>query len=126
MEQNARDFTRVSFTTRAEVDVNGTTVEGRVSDISMNGVFVHSEHAVSNGDACRVRIFLGEQDPLLIHAEGEVVRSRADGFAVHFTGLYCESFPHLKQVILHNSESPEPAEHELQQHLGISSNRSKR
>ncbi|PJC70892.1 MAG: hypothetical protein CO017_02985, partial [Zetaproteobacteria bacterium CG_4_8_14_3_um_filter_59_5] len=124
MSDNERDFTRVQFSTRAEVDVNGHTVPGDISDISMNGIYLRSSLAVSLNDACEVRVYLGETEPLVIHAQGLVARCDDDGFAVHFTGLYCESYDHLKQIILLNAASKESAEQELVDHLGIAAARS--
>ena len=124
MSDNERDFTRVQFTTRAEVDVNGQTIAGNLSDISMNGIYLRSTQAVKLNDACEVRIYLGDQEPLLIHALGQVVRVDDAGFAVHFTGLYCESYDHLKHIILLNATKNEPAETEMEHHLGIAATRS--
>jgi len=124
MSDNERDFTRVQFTTRAEVDVNGHTIPGNLSDISMNGIYLRSEQAVKLNDTCEVRIYLGDQEPLLIHALGQVARVDEGGFAVHFTGLYCESYDHLKHVILLNAAKRDSAETEMQQHLGIAATRS--
>jgi len=110
---------RVMFSTRAEVDVKGTTLRGEIRDVSMNGVFLIAQSDAAVGDPCDVRIYLGNEEPLLIHALGEVARCDPDGLAVRFTGLYCESFPHLKQVVLSNSEQSERVEQELGEHLGI-------
>lgn len=124
MSGNERDFTRVQFSTRAEVDVNGHTVPGDISDISMNGIYLRSALPVQLNDACEVRIYLGESQPLLIHAVGRVARCDDGGFAVHFDGLYCESYDHLKKLILLNAEKKESAEQEMSSHLGIAPTRS--
>ncbi|MDQ6973083.1 MAG: PilZ domain-containing protein [Mariprofundaceae bacterium] len=119
MIHNERDFMRVMFSTCAEVDVKGTTLQGGIRDVSMGGIFLCSDADVSVGDTCEVRIYLCEQDPLIIHALGIVARRDEDGLAVNFTGLYCDSYSHLKQVVLSNSEQAETAEKELDGHLGI-------
>jgi hypothetical protein len=114
-----RAFTRVGFHTRAEVEVGGRTIHGEVSDISMNGMRMHTLEPATLGDACDVRIFLGETDPLVIRAVGHIARADGDGFAVRFDGLYCEAYGHLKQVVLFNSDDADKAEAEIESHIGI-------
>ncbi|MDX8392409.1 MAG: PilZ domain-containing protein [Mariprofundaceae bacterium] len=102
MTENARVCTRISFTTRAEVDVDGEILDGTLQDISMNGLYFRSDASVAVGDACEVRIFLGDEDPMVMHALSYVARCDADGFALSFSGFYCDSASHLQQVILLN------------------------
>jgi len=114
-----RAFSRVGFRTRAEVEVGGRIFHGEVSDISMNGMRMHTIEAATVGDACDVRIFLGENDPLLIRAVGRIARTEEDGFGVRFDGLYCEAYGHLKQVVIFNSADTDRAEKEIESHIGI-------
>ncbi len=116
---DAREFTRVGFHTRAEVTAGGRTIHGEVSDISMNGMRMHTLEPARPGDACDVRIFLGETDPLTIRAVGRIARAESDGFAVRFEALYCDAFGHLKQVVLLNSEDAGKVEQELESHIGL-------
>ncbi len=113
MKKNVRGCTRISFTTRAEVDVNGETINGALQDISMSGLFLYGDTSVAVGDACEVRIFLGDDDPMVMHAIGYVARCDRDGFAVSFSGFYCDSESHLKQVILLNADSRPQVEAEM-------------
>ncbi len=114
-----RAFSRVGFHTRAEVEVGGRTIYGEVTDISMNGMRMFTIEPATLGDACDVRIYLGETDPLIIRAVGHIARVEADGFAVRFDGLYCEAYDHLKQVVLFNTDDPDKAEAEIESHIGI-------
>ena len=123
MSDNHRDFTRVQYSAHAEVDVNGHVIAGDIADISMNSIFLHSDVPVQHGDDCEVRIYLGESDPLELRATGQVTRSDEDGFAVRFNGLYCESYDHLRKVVLLNTSIKETAKKEMQEHLGIATTR---
>jgi PilZ domain len=112
-ETNARVFTRVRFSTRADVDVNGETLQGDLVDVSMNGIYMRSDATVNTGDSCEVRIILGDDAPMVIHALGHVARCDSKGFAVSFSVFYCDSDSCLKQVILHNADNPKAVEEEI-------------
>ena len=113
IKNNQRSFTRVAFSTRAEVDFDGEIVHGVVRDISMSGLYMKSDADVAVGDACEVRIFLGDADPLVMHALSNVARRDAHGFALAFNGFYCDSASSLKQAILLNADDRRQAEEEL-------------
>jgi len=115
VRKEARHFTRVRFSTRAEVEVAGHTVRGDVVDMSMSGIYMRSGVAVKTGDDCEVRIILGNDDPMVLHALGHVARCDAHGFAIAFSGFYCESDTRLKRVIMYNVDNPEVVEKELEQ-----------
>ncbi len=113
-EKNARGFTRINFTTRAEVDVDGEVLDGTLQDISMSGLFFRSDASVQVGDACEVRIFLGDEDPMVMHALSYVARCDDNGFAVSFSGFYCDSASHLQKVILLNADDKDQVMEELE------------
>lgn len=113
--KDSRLFTRVRFSTRANVDVNGETVQGDLVDVSMSGIYMRSEATVNTGDSCEVRIILGDDAPMVIHALGHVARCDAKGFAVSFSVFYCDSDSCLKQVILHNADNQQVIEEEINQ-----------
>jgi len=114
LKENARAFTRVNFTTRAEVDVDGEVLNGTLQDISMSGLFFRSDASVAVGDACEVRIFLGDKDPMVMHALSYVARCDDNGFAVSFSGFYCDSASHLQKVILLNADDKNQVMDELE------------
>lgn len=117
--ENKREFTRVNFHARVEVTLNGQTACTDLRNISMNGVCFDKAVEVNIGDACDLRILLGDDPVLTIHALGEVTRCDADGVGVRFCGLDVDSYPHLKNLVLYNSEHSEKAEREIQSHAGI-------
>lgn len=113
VKKEARSFTRVRFTTRAEVDVNGMNLSGELVDMSMSGIYMRSSAHVQVGDSCELRLKLGNDDPMIIHAFGHVARCDAQGFAVAFSGFYCDSDSCLKQAILHQVNNPRAVEKEI-------------
>ncbi|MDQ6965627.1 MAG: PilZ domain-containing protein [Mariprofundaceae bacterium] len=114
VKKETRSYTRVRFSTRAEVEVNGASLYGDVIDMSMSGIYMRSAASVQVGDACEVRIMLGDDDPMVMHALGHVARCDAQGFAISFSGFYCDSDSCLKQVILHSAGNREVVEKEIE------------
>jgi hypothetical protein len=59
------------------------------------------------------------ESKLLIEADGNIVRSEPSSLAVEFTRLDLDSYYHLRQLILNNTDDPEKAEQEFSSHWGI-------
>jgi hypothetical protein len=122
-ESNRREFTRISVHMEAEVTSNETsTVTGNVRNVSMNGLFLECQAAVSIGTPCLVIVRLGDgRETLRIQLGGAVARTQADGLAITFTEvLGLESYDHLRKVVRFNAgRALEHVEEELQTHAGI-------
>jgi hypothetical protein len=58
-----------------------------VSDLSTNGVFVHTRHQIEIGQLLDLRFTLVLDDPVIIEARGRVVRCADEGVGVEFTDL---------------------------------------
>jgi hypothetical protein len=59
------------------------------------------------------------ESKLLIEADGKIIRSEPSSLAVEFTRLDLDSYHHLRQLILNNTDDPEKAEQEFSSHWGI-------
>jgi len=121
MPENSRSFTRVSFSTRAEVNIGGKNISGEVSDVSMKGIHLCCDTEADAGTECKVRIFLGEEDPLVIRAKGKIARKDDTGISIEFTDVFCDSYSHLKNIVIYNTEEPDQTEQEFSSHMGIHS-----
>jgi len=119
-EQEIRHFTRVAFSTRAEVEINGVIVPGELVDISISAMYVCGKMQATVGDNCEVRLFLGDEDPMVIHGVGRVVRRDVLGVAISFSAFYCDSVPNLKQLVLLKPEDRKGAEADLRDRPEIS------
>jgi hypothetical protein len=56
-----------------------------------------------------------------ITVKGVIVRAEPGTLAIHFSEIDVESYLHLQQLILNNSEDPARAEREFRAHRGIRS-----
>ncbi|NTV39607.1 MAG: PilZ domain-containing protein [Demequinaceae bacterium] len=113
---NHRKFTRVNPHLPIDVVADGRTVSGEVRDVGFEGVWVPAEVPLSERTPCRVTIHLAES--IKICADGVVVRSEPDGFAVQFVELLdLESYGHLRNLILYNSRDTDTVEQEFDRHV---------
>jgi len=121
-ENEKREFVRVPFKMGTTVRTSGRTIRSsNTLDISMNGLRIATTETVPpEGTVCEVEIVLAEApDPVIIETRGSIVRSEPGTLAVHFSVIDVDSYEHLRQLILNNSEDPERAEKEFGAHWGI-------
>lgn len=115
---NHREFTRVRTRIPVDVEAGGKKISGEIRDVSLNGLWLPTATTVSERSPCRVTMHL--DGGITVRADGVVVRSVADGMAVHFLELLeLESYEHLRNLILYNAVDPAQAEQEFDSHLGL-------
>ena len=117
-----RDFLRVPFLTDVKVTCGAMVIRGNEEiAVSMKGLdFAAADPLPAAGENCTVAITIATPDqPVVIKAEGRVVRSGSGHLAIEFTGLELDGYQHLRNLILHNADDPERAEKEFIAHWGI-------
>lgn len=107
-----RRYSRVKWGDRATVSADQNSAEGRVLDISLNGVLVAADLPLDPGEACEVHIPLGDDPEQTIVAEGRVVRRDESGLAIHFEAMELDSAAHLRNLVTYNSDDPDRIERE--------------
>jgi len=120
--EEKREFIRVPFKMNTVVRARDRTIRSSETlDISMNGLRVATAETVPpEGTFCEIEIVLAESpSPVIIETRGSIVRSEPGIMAVHFTEVDVDSYEHLQQLILNNTEDPERAETEFGAHWGI-------
>ncbi len=120
-----RSFVRVPFNAETEVLVDQRVIRSSEGiDISMSGLRLTSSETVKPGTLCQAKIILQTPETrLAIEAKGTVIRSAAGTLGIQFTEIDLDSYLHLRQLILYNTEEPEKAEQEFSSHWGIRSPR---
>ena len=111
-----RRRTRVEFSTQVIISVEGSEIatQANSKDLSLNGLFVESEEVLDIGTPCHVKIILpGGVDEISLEMEGKVTRHAPGGFGVLFEGMDPDSFAHLKNIAMYNSEDPDAIEEEI-------------
>lgn len=89
--------------------------------VSMSGLRIPYKGALPEpGTACHVAIVLRAFDHRLpIEAAGRIIRSDPGSLAMEFVELDLDSYQHLRQLILNNTDEPEKAEQEFLSNPGI-------
>lgn len=117
-----REFSRSNVSVRSQVRLPcGVLLEGRVCDVSMNGVCFVTERSLPVGSAVRVSLALGDPEgqEFRIDAEGAVARIIEKGVAIQFTSIDAESVEHLRNLVLFNAADSDQVVREFEDHVGI-------
>ena len=117
-----REVTRASARVAVEIKLAGRTVTlDRTRDVSMKGIFCETDDALPTGSACRVTVLVGgPEGDSTVTARAKVVRVEDDGMALEFVELVgIESYTHLRNLVLRNSEDPDAVSAEIGHRAGL-------
>lgn len=115
MDENRRNKTRVPFETQVIVRTPEAELTSQAGsrDISLQGLYVETDRDLPEGSRCEVEILLtGASTHLSIRVQGRVARKEAGGLAVAFESIDPDSYYHLRNLLMYNSEDPEIIEQE--------------
>lgn len=117
---NQRHYSRSRLSVAATLAPEGEDAFGvEVVDLSMGGMFVHSERNIDSGTNCQVSILLGHfKHELPLTAKGVVVRNSSEGIALRFESIELEAVPNLQSLIVEHADDPEKTELEFSSHGG--------
>jgi len=103
-DQN-REHIRSNISLAAQVIPDGgETIDVMVKDLSLHGILVSAKHGMEVGQTCRINIqFSHIDDDQPIVAEGTIVRTQDDCFAIQFETVGFESHEELESMILAHS-----------------------
>ncbi len=121
---NQREFTRIRSAVAIDcIFADGRTQAGTTRDVSLNGCYIAEGEAPPESTPCSAVLYLdGRGGAVQVRAHALVVRSRSQGFALHFLELVeLESYEHLRNLIRYNADDPDQADSEFSSHLGLRS-----
>ena len=114
MSNERRIFTRVLFHVYAEINFQGETITGQVTDLSLKGMFVHTTCAVPNGEVMDVKLRMPSTNPPLeFHLRTEVVRNTTEGIGLKIVEADVQAFTHLRNIVAMQSNDPDHVLEEL-------------
>lgn len=121
MTEDYREFSRVSVNIEATIKTDATAIETKhTRDLSMNGIFVLCDEKLPLDSECEVSLILrGEAELLQVDIAAKVQRATEEGLGLEFVELGLESYRHLQNLILYNSQDAHRAEEEISAHLGL-------
>jgi hypothetical protein len=119
-ETNQREFTRVPITLEVRLTVGGSPIEGgHVRDLSLKGMLVLTDRRFPVGTPCEALLTLVEGQ-VEIRTSGVVAAENPRGFGVEFTTIDgLDSYIHLRNLVLYNTQDVEKVEEEFRTHTGL-------
>jgi len=117
---NQRQYSRSQVSIAATLTLHGGEAFGvQVADLSMGGMFIHTDTVLEAGIQCQVSLLLGHfKHELPMIADAVVVRVFKDGIALKFKSIQLESVASIQSVIVDHADDPEQAELEFSSHGG--------
>lgn len=89
-------------------------------DISLNGIFILTKKRFALHDKCDLTLTLNSKVAnLTLRLKCEVIRETNEGFAVTFEEMDIETYQHLKNIVLYNSDDPEAFLKQCQERPGF-------
>ncbi|MFH1091513.1 MAG: PilZ domain-containing protein [Pseudomonadota bacterium] len=114
MDDN-RKRKRVNFRTRVHLKDGDRQMTGLPSrDLSLKGLYIETGENLALDTEVEIYLELSGASPdLELHMKGRVVRQDPGGLAVDFVEVDLDSFSHLRNIVLYNSEDPAEVDQEL-------------
>jgi len=109
-DSDRREKTRVDFKTSIVLttDLSEIHIEGSSKDLSLKGIFIHTQEELAMDTQCRVEVNLsGMTEQFALHMQGKVIRKEKNGIAVSFETMDLDSYTHLKNLVRYNSPDPD-------------------
>jgi hypothetical protein len=115
-----RHFQRIKFVVKTDVEINGTSCEATLVDISLKGALVTfpPELHPEKGQPCQLTIHLNESDMKLPFA-GEIIHTHDNLTGIKFTMISIDSMIHLRRLLELNTGNPDQVKSELNSFLGL-------
>ena len=114
MTDEKRKFTRVPFRIYAEMQYEESTICGKVTDLSLKGLFVQTSVRVDIGADLDVMLRLPSTiPPLEFRFRAVVVRLAEDGIGLEIVESELQSFTHLRNIVALHVADPDRVIDEL-------------
>ena len=112
--EDKRRFTRILFSTPAQLNVNGNSYHTSLVDLSLKGALVTIEQDLADkvGQACSLSFTLPNSE-VLINIEGAIAHVEHDHLGIVCTKIDLDSVSHLKRLIALNLGDEDLLDREL-------------
>ena len=78
-----------------------------IKNISLNGIFIETDHNYSSGEKCTLKVLLGDDGAIELLIDGEIARSDHVGVGIKFLQMGPATLDHLRKIVLYNTDNPE-------------------
>ena len=110
-----RNYQRIPFATKAEINSNSNKFHGKLINISLQGALVHGieEISLKKGTRCELLIHLLDSD-ITLRFEADIIYSQKNKFGFKFRSEDVETVRHLRRLLELNIGSSEEMEREIE------------
>ncbi len=121
MQGEQRGRIRAKYDTVVTITDGQSTISStHTTDISLNGIFIITKKRLPLNTVCDLTITLNSQVAnLVLRLKATIMRETEDGFAVSFQEMDIETYQHLKNIVLYNSQDPESFLKQCQERPGF-------
>lgn len=85
----------------------------KIDNISHNGIALIGDFPASEGKECNIELMLPGEETTVLKMYGTIVRNRDENLAIKFSAIEHDSFGHLHNLIMYNSDDPQAMEFEF-------------
>ena len=111
---STRKFSRVPFHVTATATVGGRSFQGKISNLSMNGLFLETAERMADDEVADLLITLeGSEPEIAVAFTGRVCRLTDDGIGFRFERIDLDSYTHLRNIIAYNIADAEKVMDEI-------------
>jgi c-di-GMP-binding flagellar brake protein YcgR len=109
-----RNFQRVSFATKAEINCQGKKFHGELLDISLQGALVLAKGVIplEDGNHCELLIHLLDSE-ITLQFEADIVHRQENRLGFKFVSEDTETATHLRRLLELNIGSAETIDREV-------------
>lgn len=113
--EDRRSFTRIMFTSPANIEMDGKEVDVQLIDLSLNGALIEmkTDDAMTMGDKTKININLDNQ--CLISMQVEVRHVKDNKVGLHCENIDIDSITHLRRLVELNLADDSVLNRELSQ-----------
>lgn len=114
MSKERRNFSRVDFSTRVSIEINGQTFEADLVDISLKGALLQTDNTilVKNNQKCLFEFRL-DKTSIVMKTEAKIVFIKNNNLGIKFENIDLESMIHLRRLVELNMGDPDKIQKEL-------------
>jgi len=109
-DHDKRKKQRVDFKTKItlKTDQSELNIEGSSKDLSLKGIFIHTNEDIALNTKCDIEIYLtGMTEKFVLNMQGITIRQEDNGIAVEFISMDLDSYTHLKNILRYNTANPD-------------------
>jgi hypothetical protein len=109
-----RNFQRIPFATKAEINCDGKIYHGELLDISLQGALILGKGTIplAEGDRCELTIHLLDTE-IALHFEADIMHRQENRFGIKFISEDTETATHLRRLLELNIGSSDSLDREI-------------